>query len=126
MVDNHLESDMSASSATTVRLFSYGTLQDPTVQVETFGRLLTGTNDRLAGYATRMLTITDPDVLALSGAAEHPIVVASDDAADGVYGTVFEITPEELHSADTYEVDDYTRVEVVLDSGTRAWVYLAV
>ena len=31
-------------------LFSYGTLQYRKVQIETFGRILNGTNDILIGY----------------------------------------------------------------------------
>lgn len=106
-------------------LFSYGTLQAPAVQMGTFGRLLTGRADRLVGHATRMLAIADADVVALSGAAEHPIVVATGNPADEVAGTVFEVTPAELDAADTYEVDDYERVAVTLASGDAAWVYLA-
>jgi hypothetical protein len=37
---------------------------------------------------------------------------------------VFEITAAELAAADRYEVADYKRVEVVLCSGLKAWVYV--
>ncbi|KAA0022380.1 gamma-glutamylcyclotransferase family protein [Antrihabitans cavernicola] len=104
-------------------LFSYGTLQDPAVQLGTFGRYLGGRADELAGHRIDMLTITDPHVLALSGIAQHPIVVPSDDPDDAVSGTVFQISAAELRAADEYEVDDYERIEVTLASGTTAWVY---
>jgi hypothetical protein len=107
-----------------IRLFSYGTLQLETVQLETFGRLLVGTADALPGYGRTMVRITDPAVIAASGADHHPIVAASGDPNDTVEGTVFEITAEELAAADTYEVSDYKRVEVVLASGLWAFVYI--
>ncbi|UWP79861.1 gamma-glutamylcyclotransferase family protein [Dactylosporangium fulvum] len=106
-------------------LFSYGTLRNPAVQVANFGRRLTGRDDALPGYAVRMLEITDPDVLAVSGETHHPIVVATGDDADRVPGTVFEITDDELVAADEYEVDDYHRVLLPMASGERAWVYVS-
>lgn len=116
---------MTASSAPcTELLFSYGTLQDRTVQLANFGRELLGHADTLPGYACKQLAISDPEVVALSGKTHHPIVQPSDNPADRVEGTVFEITAAELAAADEYEVDDYRRVAVVLGSGRQAWVYV--
>jgi gamma-glutamylcyclotransferase (GGCT)/AIG2-like uncharacterized protein YtfP len=109
----------------TERLFSYGTLRQDEVQLATFGRLLHGAPDALAGFAQEMVEITDPGVLAKSGKQFHPIVRRTDVASDRIAGAVFEITPEELAAADAYEVDDYARVEATLASGLRAWVYVA-
>lgn len=106
-------------------LFSYGTLRDPAVQQANFGRHLTGHDDRLPGYTVKMLEITDPDVLAVSGQTHHPILVETGDQTDTVPGAVFELTEDELLAADGYEVDDYHRILVSLASGTRAWVYAA-
>lgn len=110
------------SDTATVRLFSYGTLQQENVQQALFGRPLAGLPDTLPGHASRMLEITDPDVLATSGERFHPVVVATGDPADSVPGTVFAITPQELDAADRYEVSDYRRALVTLASGTQAWV----
>ncbi|WP_283135220.1 gamma-glutamylcyclotransferase family protein [Rhizohabitans arisaemae] len=107
-----------------VRLFSYGTLQDPAVQQANFGRLLHGRPDALPGYRSTLVEIVDPEVLAVSGLAHHPIVHATGDPADTVTGTVFDISAAELAAADAYEVDDYTRVQVRLASGLDAWVYV--
>jgi hypothetical protein len=109
---------------TTVRLFSYGTLQLPAVQLANFGRLLAGVADVMPGYRQTTLEITDPETIRLSGTNIHAIVAPSDDPADEVAGTVFEITPAELIAADAYEVDDYERVLVRLRSGVDAWVYV--
>ena len=48
-------------------LFSYGTLQDPDVQLANFGRRLDGTSDALPGYRLDWLLITDPQVIEVSG-----------------------------------------------------------
>lgn len=107
-----------------ILLFSYGTLQQSQVQLASFGRLLLGQTDALPGYRCEMLRITDPEVLTTSGEAFHPIVMPSDNPADEVAGTVFEIMAEELEAADRYEVSDYKRIAVRLRSGKTAWVYV--
>lgn len=111
-------------SDATERLFSYGTLQQENVQRATFGRRLEGRPDALVGFATRLVAIKDPQVVALSGKAHHPGVARSGRHEDRVPGTVFAVTPAELRQADDYEVDDYERVEAELASGGRAWVYI--
>nr|WP_052477764.1 gamma-glutamylcyclotransferase [Kibdelosporangium sp. MJ126-NF4]CEL13826.1 Uridine kinase [Kibdelosporangium sp. MJ126-NF4]CTQ88194.1 Uridine kinase (EC 2.7.1.48) [Kibdelosporangium sp. MJ126-NF4] len=109
----------------TVHLFSYGTLQLPTVQIEHFGRELTGTPDALPGHRQDWVTITDPAVVAASATDRHPIVRHTGDPADSTEGTVLRLSPAELAAADLYEVDDYRRILVQLASGTDSWVYLA-
>jgi hypothetical protein len=110
----------------TLQLLSYGTLQQRGVQLATFGRELAGRPDTLPGYRLEVLTITAPSVVDASGRAEHPIAVATDDAENEITGTVFALTAAELAAADRYEVADYTRVEVLLRSGTRAWAYVSI
>ncbi|MEV7283315.1 pyridoxal 5'-phosphate synthase [Streptomyces sp. NPDC093252] len=105
-------------------LFSYGTLQLPQVQLSQFGRLLEGRPDRLPGHRTTSVLITDPAVIEASGTDRHPLVVPSADPADAVEGQVFPVGEADLALADSYEVDDYVRTQVTLESGLRAWVYL--
>ena len=83
---------------TTEHLFSYGTLQDTSVQVETFGRELVGFEDQLLGYKLEMVEIQDADVVELSGKTHHPIAIATSNDADEVLGIVFEITVEECYA----------------------------
>ena len=109
----------------TERLFSYGTLRLPHVQRQLFGTELPTTSDALVGWRLRMLRITAPDVVALSGEAEHPILERTDDPRDRVDGVVLEVTAEQLAAADAYEVDDYRRVRAQLASGGETWVYAA-
>jgi gamma-glutamylcyclotransferase (GGCT)/AIG2-like uncharacterized protein YtfP len=112
------------SGSEIVHLFSYGTLQLNDVQMSTFGRLLNGKNDSMPGYETRMVEITDPEVIRKSGSRFHPIVHESANPTARVEGQVFEITAAELAAADAYEVADYKRVLVRLTSGISAWVYV--
>ena len=108
----------------TERLFSYGTLQLEAVQMATFGRVLDGTSDALSGYAVIPLEIDDPAVVALSGKAQHTMARFSGRLTDVVAGVVFAVMPQEIQNADEYEVAAVKRVAVVLESGTRAWVYV--
>lgn len=106
-------------------LFSYGTLQQDSVQLATFGRLLRGRPDALVGFSQGLVAIEDPEVVRTSGSSHHPIVRPSADAQARVQGTVFEISEAELTQADRYEVAAYQRVEARLASGGLAWVYVA-
>lgn len=105
-------------------LFSYGTLQKPKVQLETFGRLLEGYEDTLEGYYLGQLEIKDEAVLAASEQLFHPIAILSNHSTDAIKGMVFQVSEAELQHADQYEVEDYERVLVVLASGKKAWVYV--
>jgi hypothetical protein len=107
-----------------VRLFSYGTLQQPEVQQATFGRLLDGWPDTVFGFRLETLRVTDPNVIATSGSDEHPILRACDDSEARIAGSVFLLSHDELTAADEYEVDDYARIEVPIASGGTAWVYV--
>ncbi|HEY1639534.1 MAG TPA: gamma-glutamylcyclotransferase family protein [Streptosporangiaceae bacterium] len=111
--------------ADTAMLFSYGTLQQPGVQLATFGRRLTGAADQLPAHRGGWITITDPAVIAESGSDRHPIVRATSSPADTVTGTVLTLSTAELAASDACEVDDYRRSRITLASGTRAWVYRA-
>jgi gamma-glutamylcyclotransferase (GGCT)/AIG2-like uncharacterized protein YtfP len=112
------------NESATVPLFSYGTLRQENVQMASFGRLLAGSPDALPGFASVMIEITDPGVVATSGAKLHPMVVETGNPADEVSGTLFLITETELAAADAYEVSEYKRIKVMLKSGKSAWVYV--
>jgi len=105
-------------------LFVYGTLQLPEVQLDTFGRLLSGEADVLPGFRLEWVAIDDDRVAQLSGSDSHPILRRTDDPRDRVFGRVLSLTPEELDAADEYEVSLYRRVSVLLARGIRAWVYV--
>ena len=115
---------MAVNEVHTEFLFSYGTLQLESVQIATFGRLLAGTSDALPGFELVSLTIEDQKVIAISGKSHHTMASFTGRALDVISGTVFTVTPGELENADQYEVPAVKRVEVVLQSGAHAWVYI--
>lgn len=106
------------------KLFSYGTLQLEQVQLETFGRTLLGYPDSLKGYKKEIIKIKVASVVNLSGIEEHIIISYSGRDSDIIEGLVFSVTRDELDHADAYETNDYRRIEVVLQSGRNAWVYV--
>lgn len=104
-------------------LFSYGTLQQPAVQMSVFGRPLDGKPDELVGFEQSVVEIHDPDAGAEGGTARHAIVRFTGRSESRVRGTVFEVSERELTSADVYEPAEYCRVSTTLASGAEAWVY---
>ena len=82
-------------------------------------------DDRILGFRLDLLDIADPQVIAVSGQAQHPILVPTGDPTDSIAGSVLDLTDDDLRRADAYEVDDYRRVEASLASGDNAWVYVA-
>ncbi|MDD2858419.1 MAG: gamma-glutamylcyclotransferase [Candidatus Nanopelagicales bacterium] len=107
-----------------VSVFSYGTLQLPQVQLETFGRAVETAAAVLPGYRLDDIEITDAAVVALSGVLRHPIVRRGG-PGDSVAGALLVLTDAELAAADGYETDDYARTWCRLESGRGAWVYTA-
>jgi hypothetical protein len=105
-------------------LFSYGTLQHTDVQLTTFGRTLRGEADALPGFEPALLKIEGSVLPTITGGTHHANVVRSERIGSRVTGTVFEVTDDELASADAFEAPaQYERIEVSLASGKRAWVY---
>jgi hypothetical protein len=107
-----------------IPLFSYGTLQRRDVQLATYGRPLEGSPDVLVGYLLEVLPDRDPNAVRISGTKTHMVVRRTGILADRVPGVVFLLSPEELAATDRYEGSDYSRVELTLDSGRRAFVYV--
>jgi len=105
------------------KLFSYGTLQQENVQIETFGRSLVGYPETILGYRLDSVIIDDPYVVELSGKHIHLMLILSENPQDCVKGTVFDITPDELKRADAYEVSAYKRVLASTQSGEKVWIY---
>ncbi len=95
------------------RLFVYGTLQEPEIQQKIFGRKTAGLPDTLPGYRKSEVIIDDDKYLAIVPSAES-----------GVDGFVLTITPSELKLIDDYETASYKRLDLTLQSGKHAWVYV--
>ena len=106
-------------------LFSYGTLQQESVQLSTFGRRLNGHRDDLIKFEQSSVRIEDPQVAATLAKTHHANVTFNGNENSRVPGMVFEITDAELASVDEYEVAFfYKRVAAMLASGKQAWVYV--
>ncbi len=105
-------------------LFSYGTLQKDNVQLELFGRRLSGEKDLLRGYKASNIEIRDRTFLSRGEQPYQLTAINTDDPSDTIEGTVFELSPDEIQLTDMYEPDRFRRVKVKLSSGKKAWVYL--
>jgi len=97
------------------RLFTYGTLQIPSVQKLLVGREIPMTADALPGFIKKNVLLGDE---------VYPILTPDPDGTNLVDGMVLEVTPEELRRFDIYETSAYKRIEVTLQSGGVAWVYV--
>jgi gamma-glutamylcyclotransferase (GGCT)/AIG2-like uncharacterized protein YtfP len=97
-------------------LFSYGTLQREDVQVATFGRTLSGRADELPGF--ELVTAAN------SGTGHANVVRGARESR--VSGIAFEVSDAELAASDEYERRaGYTRIEAILSSGGKTWVYVS-
>jgi gamma-glutamylcyclotransferase (GGCT)/AIG2-like uncharacterized protein YtfP len=90
------------------KLFVYGTLQDPTKQMELIARTLDGVPDTLTDFRHY-------------GLLAYPVILPY--PGDTVPGQVLTITATELAKFDEYEGETYLRVRVTLVSGLEVWVY---
>jgi gamma-glutamylcyclotransferase (GGCT)/AIG2-like uncharacterized protein YtfP len=106
-------------------LFSYGTLRRDDVQLQLFGRLVESLPDTLKGY--RIQDIENKwDTPGTEGYQPyHLMALPSGNPGDKVEGRVLELSKEELLVADQYEPEDYKRILVGLESGKKAWIYVA-
>lgn len=102
------------------KLFAYGSLKDVEVQEKIFGRLLSGTPETLMGYV-----ITEIQIEEEFGMEPYPIIEPTQDSTNTISGIVYDLTPQELQLADTYEGKFYRRIEVKLQSNEVVWVYSA-
>lgn len=103
------------------KLFAYGTLKEKDIQENIFGRSLTGIGETLLGYSVKSIQIEEE-----FGVETYPIITPTNDASDRIEGIVFELTPKDLELADTYEGKYYRRIEVLLQTKEKVWVYSAV
>ncbi len=101
------------------KLFAYGTLKDKDIQENIFGRILNGTADRLIGYVIDYIEIEEE-----YGLEKYPIITRTENPQDIVSGLIYDITEDDINLADTYEGIHYKRIQVTLESGENAWVYI--
>ena len=105
-------------------LFSYGTLQQKSVQINTFGRLLEGSPDNLVGFIVDNLKIQDEEETRQIRREFYPIAKYTGSFHKRIPGTIYEAKEEDFNRTDHYEGDQYERILTILESGRRAWVYV--
>lgn len=101
------------------KLFSYGTLRSKEIQRQIFNRVLTGTADQVLGYKLKSLKIEEE-----FGMADYVVAVASENPTDTIHGVIFQISNADLAKVDLFESNAYRRVQVTLQSGETAWIYI--
>ena len=93
-------------------VFSYGTLQQTTIQLDLYGTTLEGITDQLKDY----------ELLNNVVYGKYPVVRKALNQV--VKGTVFNLTTQQLQITDQYEGEAYKRIMLQLNSGIKAWVYI--
>lgn len=102
--------DKQSDGANAVKLFSYGTLQEPEIQRMLLGRELTMRRAELAGVK-----------LTVAYGGMYPALVEGDEK---VPGSVLEIYEEELPRLDRYEGPAYVRTVKETVDGEQVFVYM--
>ena len=103
-------------------VFTYGTLQLPSIQQQLFGRTIEGHDDMLHGFALGKIPISDP-VISREIGCDHYLAIYPAETARPLHGKVLQLSEAELLIADHYEGTLYQRIQVFLHSGEKAWVY---
>ncbi|MDO6803594.1 gamma-glutamylcyclotransferase family protein [Wenyingzhuangia sp. 1_MG-2023] len=96
------------------KVFTYGTLQNKEIQMELFGRILTGKSDQLIGFKKEIIIL---------GTNSYPILKLGDETSI-IDGICYEMTNEDLKICDIYEGKEYQRILITLASKQKAWVYI--
>jgi len=97
----------------TIPVFSYGTLQYPSVQLQVFGKLLNGIPDKLRGYEI----VNDLEIDGI----EYPRIIKNKNGV--IFGTIYNLSLNDIELADEYETKAYHRKIIKTDSKIKAHVY---
>ena len=99
-----------------MKLFCYGTLQQPKTQLELIGRELMGHISSIDGYIILRDYIDPEDGIAYPRIVDHP--------CGCVFGTIFEFTDDEIEIIDKYETEMYQRNLITTTDGQSVEIYL--
>lgn len=100
------------------KVFCYGTLQDPSVQMELIGRSCIGTLDSIDGFVVLRDYVDSEDGVA------YPRLVEMFNGC--VYGHIYKFSNDEITKLDEYETEMYTRRYLKTNKGELVQVYLPV
>ena len=96
------------------KIFAYGTLLDPNIQMEVLGRVLDGTTSSVAGYRVLSNYVVN--------GVWYPIAVK--DVNSIVAGKWFEVADDEFIKLDEYETNDYIRAVLKTTDGIEVHMYV--
>lgn len=106
------------------RLFVYGALRSPELQLDTFGRVVGGAPALLPGYTSDTIGIADERFSDQEGATVQVVLRPTGDRRDKVVGEALDLDLFELEAADEVQMVTFRRTRVRLADGEDAWVYL--
>lgn len=98
------------------KLFTYGTLQDETVQQMLFNKKIKGIPDSIIGF--------DKKEINLEGNI-YPILIKNQKSLEKIKGTCYNLSESDILICDEYEGCEYKRITTKLTSGIKAWVYIS-
>ena len=98
------------------KLFCYGTLQEPSVQLELIGRTAECMLTSIEGF------IVLRDYVDIDDGIAYPRIVKYPNGC--VYGRILEFTDEEIVLLDEYETEMYRKEEIETKDGHIVLVYM--
>ena len=98
------------------KIFCYGTLQEPSVQLELIGRTVEGPIDSIENFVV-VRDYVDPD----DGIA-YPRIIPYENGC--VYGRVLTFFPKEVYQLDEYETEMYKREYMTTKGGEVVQIYV--
>lgn len=106
-------------------LFFYDRFKSPGLQLQHYGRKLSGTQDTLSGYALNNSMINGFSMTENGESTMSCMAIKSKESGDKITGMVYEVTGEELVRTDQLSDPNSKRVLATTDSGVEVWVYIA-
>jgi gamma-glutamylcyclotransferase (GGCT)/AIG2-like uncharacterized protein YtfP len=98
------------------KIFCYGTLQEPQVQIDLIGRVVTGELTSISDYVVLRDYIAPTDGIA------YPRVVSMRNGC--VYGRVLEFTDSEVIALNEYETEMYRLEDITTATGEVVKIYM--
>jgi gamma-glutamylcyclotransferase (GGCT)/AIG2-like uncharacterized protein YtfP len=100
------------------KLFVYGTLQQPEVQLELLGRFIDGEVDSIENYIV-VRDYVDPE----DGIA-YPRIKQYENGC--TFGKILDVSDDELEILDKYETDMYQKKVIITKSQKKVLIYFPV
>jgi gamma-glutamylcyclotransferase (GGCT)/AIG2-like uncharacterized protein YtfP len=96
-------------------VFAYGTLKLENLRQELLGYETPSFPGILKGFSMSSVILDH---------IEYPIIMENPDSCDIIEGEYFAVEEPDLKKLDIYESPAYRRIQVKLENGIAAWVYI--